>query len=167
MVSNNLSHDNLQSGIGLNTDSPSEISQRVIITGNICRANKFDGMDINVPRKQVRLTISNNVCSMNVRAGIYLCGVIGASITGNVCDLNGNAGIHVNGSRSMVISSNYVLSNNSSADSADSELDRSGITLQNSSYCSLVGNLSGNDGGEATQKYGIFMVDGSACVNRT
>lgn len=165
-VANNNVTGNQQDGIGVNT-STTPLPGRLSITGNIINQNVFDGIDVNESSgtEYIYIEISANYLGSNGSAttggtGVYIAYAANVVVSGNTMFNNATAGIALNTSQNVAIAGNSVANNSQNGSSACSGaflvISRCpGILLYNSTYNTVSGNVSTNNGGSSTQSYGI------------
>ena len=152
IIKNNYCFDNRGSGISAAMAGPTN----TIIDGNYCLNN---GREVSASGITVfagdNTIVSNNACIDNQATatqlyGIYLVAVAGGNtflaVNGNQCKGNKRHGIYGDGLVTSTLTGNVL-----NANSTETNNTYSGISLKDSSYCSIVGNVSTG----ATQKYGI------------
>jgi hypothetical protein len=142
VISNNRCIDTDGSGIVLAADSP-VISAQVAITGNVCKGNAFQGIQVGDP----------------TAAGDYIEAI---SVTGNVCEENVNNGIWVKEAREVTISSNVVKNNNTGGGGTGA-----GIVVLVAKRIAINGNVCVDTaaGASRTQQYGIYLVASTAAAD--
>jgi nitrous oxidase accessory protein NosD len=115
----------------------------VIISNNLCRDNKYRGIEVETLastvdyRGCVNITVENNICNDNTVTGIGINGPSRLLVVGNICEGNNEYGIRVN-SATVVASSNIIISDNRIDNSTTGKC----ISIENYEQLTVSGNIT-------------------------
>lgn len=124
-IVNNVASENERWGIaasaGVGLWPPDHaMSQRFVVTNNICRANVSGGITIDPTMGEhpelihdTFATVASNVCVANKGHGIHTTHAGYLALRGNICEGNENSGIGIVSSRYAVIADNVLTGNGS------------------------------------------------------
>jgi hypothetical protein len=159
MISENVALNNLQPGFSFQpTVGGSLFAQRSVLVGNVAKGNGFDGFDINCATSGqafAYLEVTGNYAesngtNINGGTGFNIEGVSLSAFTGNMAFSNNTNGYNIQAGTGLTFTGNQAIANGIGSTNA-----YAGIFLNGASNCVVIGNVSTNTSGGATQSYGI------------